>query len=196
MSSRSSRDTRHDLLAAARAIGLGTFVSGKVESATQDGAQGPRPRRRFGGAATPQDGAEVTRSRRISEEVVVGSSVVKSPQYNEAKKHSLIHIIEHVFKEDEDPAAWFPVAREKEFKVKPATRLAIITISGFEFWFGSKEQEIMGASSRYGVHASLEADFSRSTVTARARANFRFWGRVDRDWTWRCHVVIQCFGES
>jgi hypothetical protein len=54
----------------------------------------------------------------------------------------------------------------------------------------------MAASSRYGFHAGLEADFERNTVTVKVRANWRFWGRVDRDWTWRCHVVIHCFGES
>jgi len=54
----------------------------------------------------------------------------------------------------------------------------------------------MAASSRYGLHAGLEADFGRSILTVKVRANDRFWGRVDRDWAWRCHVVIQCFGES
>jgi hypothetical protein len=29
----------------------------------------------------------------------------------------------------------------------------------------------------------------------KVRANSRFWGKVDRDWTWRCRVVVQCFGE-
>jgi hypothetical protein len=122
--------------------------------------------------------------------------VARSPDYNEAKKHSLIQIIEHVFKQDEDTAAGYPVTRVKEFKVKAATKLAIVTISGFEFWFGTSEQESMAASSRYGVHAGLEADFSRGILTVKVRANSRFWGKVDRDWTWRCHVVIQCFGEG
>ena len=40
-------------------------------------------------------------SNRFSKEVVDGSSVARSPAYNEAKKHALIQIIEHVFKEDE-----------------------------------------------------------------------------------------------
>jgi uncharacterized protein YaiE (UPF0345 family) len=88
------------------------------------------------------------------------------------------------------------VTRVKEFKVKAATKLAIVTISGFEFWFGTSEQEIMAASSRYGVHAGLEADYSRGTLTVKVRANSRFWGKVDRDWAWRCHVVVQCFGEA
>lgn len=136
------------------------------------------------------------RSRRISEEVVVGSSVAKAPDYNEAKKHSLIQTVEHIFKEDEDTAKGYPVTRVKQFKVKAATKLAIVTMSGFEFWFGTTDQEIMAASSRYGVHTSLEADFGRGTLTVKARANSRFWGRIDRDWTWRCHVVVQCFGES
>jgi hypothetical protein len=33
------------------------------------------------------------------------------------------------------------VTRTKEFKVKAATKLAIVTISGFEFWFGTKDEE-------------------------------------------------------
>jgi hypothetical protein len=196
MSSDSARDTRRDLLAAAGAIGLGTLVTGTVEVAAQDGAQVPRPRRRFGADTATQDSEEIPRSRRISAEVVVGSSVARSPDYNEAKKHSLIQIIEHVFREDEDTAAGYPVTRVKEFNAKAATKLAIVTISGFEFWFGTREQEIMAASSRYGVHASLAADVSRNTLTVQVRANSRFWGKVDRDWTWRCHVVVQCFGEG
>src|SRR5439155_10910137 len=120
-----------------------------------------------------QDGAEIPRSRRISEEVVVGSSVAKSSDYNEAKNHSLIQVIEHVFKEDEDTAAGYPVTRVKEFKVKVATKLAIVTISGFEIWFGTKEQELMFATSRVGVHASLEADLGRGALTVKVRANSR-----------------------
>jgi hypothetical protein len=194
MSSDSARDTRRDLLAAAGAIGLGGLVTGTVEAAAQGRAQ--IQRRRIGADVAIQDGEEIPRSRRISQEVVVGSSVARAPDYNEAKKHSLIQIIEHVFKEDEDTAAGYPVTRVKEFKAKAATKLAIVTISGFEFWFGTSEQESMAASSRYGVHAGLEADFSRSTLTVQVRANSRFWGKVDRDWTWRCHVVVQCFGEG
>jgi hypothetical protein len=78
MSTESSRDTRRDLLAAAGAIGLGAVLTGKVEAAAQDNPQ-------------------AVRSKRISEEVVVGSSVAKSSDYNEAKNHSLIQVIEHVF---------------------------------------------------------------------------------------------------
>jgi hypothetical protein len=196
MSSDSSRDTRRDLLTAASAISLGAFVAGKVEAAAQHGEQAPRPRRRFAADAATQDSAEIPRSRRISEEVVAGSSVARSPDYNEAKKHSLIQVIDHVFKEEEDPAAGYPVTRVKEFKVKAATKLAMVTLSGFELWFGTSEHESMAASSRYGVHAGLEADFARGSLTVKVRANSRFWGKVDRDWTWRCHVVIQCFGED
>jgi hypothetical protein len=178
MAGDSSRDTRRDLLTAASAIGLGAFVTGNVEAATQ------------------QDETQLVRSRRISEEVVVGSSMAKAADYNETKKYSLIQVIEHVFKEDDDPAAGFPVTRVKEFKVKEATKLAIVTLSGFEFWFGTKEQEFIIAASRFGVHAALEADFGRGSLTAKVRANYRFWRRVDHDWAWRCHIVIQCFGES
>jgi hypothetical protein len=177
MSSDSSRDTRRDLLTAASVIGLGAFVTGKVEAATQDNPQW-------------------IRSRKISEEVVVGSSVAKSSDYNEAKNHSLIQVIEHVFKEDEDTDAGFPVKRVKEFKVKAATKLAIVTISGFEIWFGTKDQEYMFAKSREGVNAALEADLGRGTLTVKVRANARRANKVDHEWTWRCHVVIQCFGES
>jgi hypothetical protein len=193
MASDSSKDTRRDLFAAG-AIGLGTLVSATVAAAAQDGAPGLRRRNNPG--MLLQDGDASPRSRRISQEVVDGSSVARSPDYNEAKKHSLIQIIEHIFKEDEDTAAGYPVTRVKEFKAKAATKLAIVTISGFEFWFGTSEQEIMAASSRYGVHAGLEADFSRGTLTVKVRANSRFLGKVDRDWTWRCHVVVQCFGET
>jgi len=196
MSVDSSGASRRHVLTAARAIGLGAVVTGTVAAATQDEEQIPRSRRGIGADATAQDVAEIPRSRRISEEVVVGSSVARSSDYNEAKKHSLIQVIEHVFKEDEDSAAGYPVTRTKEFKVRAATKLAIVTISGFEFWFGTTAQEIMAASSRYGFHAGLEADFPRTMLTVKVRANSRFWGKVDRDWTWRCHVVIQCFGES
>jgi hypothetical protein len=196
MPSGSSRDIRRDLLTAASAINLGAVATGTVEAAIQGQSQLQRPRRRFGGETVIQNVPEVPRSRRISEEVVVGSSVAKSSEYNEAKNHLLIQVIEHIFKKDEDPAAGYPVTMVKEFKIKPTTRLAIVTISGFEFWFGTSEQELFAASSRYGVHAGLEADFPRATLTVKARANFRFWGKLDRDWTWRCHVVVQCFGES
>jgi hypothetical protein len=177
MSSDSSRDTRRDLLTAASAIGLGALLTGR-------------------GEATAQDNPQAVRSRRISEEVVVGNSVAKSPDYNEAKSHSLIQVIEHVFKEDEDAAAGFPVKREKAFTVKAATKLAIVTISGFELWFGTKEQEYMFAKSREGVNAALEADLGRGTLTVKVRANARRSNRIDHEWTWRCHVVIHCFGEG
>jgi hypothetical protein len=195
MSRDSSADTRRDLLVAAGAIGLGVLGTGIGAAAAQDATQIPRTRRRIGGATASQDGAETPRSRRISEEVVVGSSVARSADYNEAEPHVLIEVIEHVFKEDEDPAAGFPVTRLKKLNIKAATKLAIVTIGGFEIWFGTPEQELLGASSRYGVHAGLEADFSHASLTVKARANSRFWGKVDRDWTWRCKVVVQCFGE-
>jgi len=183
MSSDSSRDTRRDLLTAASAIGLGTLVTGKVM------AQDPDDRVR-----NPNDPR--VRSRRISEDVVVGSSVAKSADYNEAKNHSLIQVIEHVFKEDEEPSAGYPVSRVKEFKVKAATKLAIVTMSGFEFWFGTKDQEAMFAVSRLGVHAGLEADFGRGTLAVKVRANWRRPIKADLEWTWKCQVLIQCFGES
>jgi hypothetical protein len=195
MSNDSSRDTRRDFVTAAGAVGLGAIVSTNVAAAAQIGAQTPRARRRIGAGTAGQDGEEIPRSRRISEEVVVGSSVARSPDYDEAKKHALIQVIEHVFREEEDTAAGYPVTRVKEFKVKAATKLAIVTIGGFEAWFGTKEQELVAASSRYGVHAGLDADFRRGTLTVKVRANSRFWGKVDRDWTWRCGVVVQCFGE-
>jgi hypothetical protein len=88
------------------------------------------------------------------------------------------------------------VTRVKEFPVKPATKLAIVTISGFEIWFGTKDQEYMFAKSREGVHTALEADLGRGTLTVKVRANARRAGRIDHEWAWRCHVVIQCFGES
>jgi hypothetical protein len=176
-SSDSSRDTRRDLLAAAGAIGIGALVTGTAEAAAQDNPQ-------------------AVRSKRISEEVVVGNSVARSPDYNEAKNHSLIQVVEHVFKEDEDAASGFPVTRVKEFKVKEATKLAIVTLSGFEVWFGTKDQEFMFAKSREGVNAALEADLSRGALTVKVRANARRSNRVDHEWTWRCHVVIQCFGEG
>jgi hypothetical protein len=139
---------------------------------------------------------EAPRSRRISEEVVTGSSVAKSADYDDSNKYSLIQVIEHVFKEDEDPAAGYPVTKEKEFSIQAGAKLAIVSTSGFEFWFGTSGQELMAASSRYRFHAGLDADFGRSRLTVKLRANSRFWGRVDRDWSWLCHVVIQCFGVS
>jgi hypothetical protein len=196
MSSESSTDTRRELLSVAGAAGVGAFLVGKAAPAAENGQRTPRAKRRVVDEEEFQDPAEMPRSRRISEEVVVGNSVARSSDYNEAKNHSLIQVIEHVFKEDDDPADGFPVTRVKEFKVKPATKLALITVSGFEFWFGTKDQEIFIASSRCGFHAGLEADFSRGTLTAKVRANWRIWGRGDREWAWRCHVVIQCFGES
>jgi hypothetical protein len=177
MSSDPSKETRRDLLTAASAIGLGAFLTGKVEGAAQDNPQ-------------------AVRSKKISAEVVLGNSVAKSSDYDETKPHSLIQVIEHIFKEDEDPAAGFPVTREKEFKIKPATKLALVTISGFEFWFGTKDEEYMFAKSREGVNAALEAELDRGTLTVKVRANARRANRVDHEWTWRCHVVIQCFGQS
>jgi hypothetical protein len=158
--------------------------------------QNPRFRKGVGAQPAFLEGDETPRSRRISEEVVAGSSVARSADYKEAKNHSLIQVIEHVFKEDEDTAAGFPVTRVKEFKVKPTTKLAIVTISGFELWFGSKDQEYMFAKSREGVNAAVEADLGRGTLTVKVRANARRSNRVDYEWTWRCHVVIQYFGES
>jgi hypothetical protein len=55
---------------------------GKVGAAQQDEEPTPRPRRGFRAGAA-QDGAAVPRSRRISEEVV-GSSVARASDYNEA----------------------------------------------------------------------------------------------------------------
>jgi hypothetical protein len=196
MSSDSPGVAQRRRFAAATPIGVATSASGNVAAARQDEEPAPRAKGRFRAGATAQDGAAAPRSRRISEEVVVGSSVARSPDYNEAKKHSIIQVIEHVFKEDENPDAGYPVIRTKEFSIKPATKLAIVAISGFEFWFGTAQQEIMAASSRYGLHAGLEADFGRSILTVKVRANNRFWGKVDREWAWRCQVVIQCFGES
>jgi hypothetical protein len=196
MSSDSPGVARRHRLAAASAISVAASASGTVAAARQDEEPAPRAKRGFRPGATAQDGTAAPRSRRISEEVVVGSSVARSPDYNEAKKHSMIQVIEHVFKEDENPDGGYPVTRSKEFAIKPATKLAIVAISGFEFWFGTTQQEIMAASSRYGLHAGLEADFGRSILTVKVRANHRFWGKVDRDWAWRCRVVIQCFGES
>ena len=148
------KDTRRNLLTAASAVSLGAFVTGNLEAAAQDDAK-------------------LVRSKRISEEVVIGSSMAKSPDYNEAKNHSLIQVIEHVFKEDEDPAAGYPVTRVKELKVGAETKLAIVRITGFEFWFGTKEQEIMIATSRGGIHAALEGELGRRTLTVKVRANSR-----------------------
>jgi hypothetical protein len=177
MSSDSSGDTRRDLFAAASAIGLGAFLTGRAGAAAQENPQ-------------------AVRSKRISEEAVVGSSVARALDYNEAKNYSLIQVIEHVFKEDEDPDSGFPVTRSKEFKVKEAAKLAIVSISGFEFWFGTKDQEYMFARSREGVNAALQADLGHGTLTVKVRANARRAARVDHEWAWRCHVVIQCFGEG
>jgi hypothetical protein len=88
------------------------------------------------------------------------------------------------------------VTREKEFKVKAATKLAVVTISGFEVWFGTKDQEYMFAKSREGVNAAIEADLGRGALIVKVRANARRAQKVDHEWTWRCHVVIQCFGEA
>ena len=175
MTSDPSPDTRRNLLTAASAIGLGAFLNAKLEGAQQE---------------TPK----AVRSRRISEEVVVGSSVAKAPDYNESQKLSLIQVIEQVFKEDEESSAGYPVKRAKEFKVNKDTKLAFVTISGFEVWFGTPEQEFMFAKSREGVNAALEAALDSGKLTVRVRANGRRSNRVDYEWTWRCHVVIQCFG--
>jgi hypothetical protein len=177
MFSDSSSDSRRNLLRAASVLGLGAFVNGRVEAAAQDDAR-------------------MVRSKKISEESVVGNSVVRSSDYNEAKKHSLIQVIEHIFKEDEDPAAGFPVTRVKELKVNEATKLAIVTLSGFEFWFGTKDQEMLISRSRGGIHAALEAELGRGTLTVKVRANSRRAGRIDHEWSWRCSVMVQCFGES
>jgi hypothetical protein len=171
-----SGDTRRDLLAAAGTIGLGALMAGSAQGAPDDD---PR-----------------LRSRRISEEVAVGSSVARAPDYNEAKNHSLIQVIEHVFKGYEDPSSGYPVSRAQEFKVRPATKLAIATMSGFEFWFGTPEQELMFAASRLGVHLALDADLGHGKLTVKARANYRRPVKADYEWAWRCHVLIQCFGES
>jgi hypothetical protein len=191
-----SRESRRDRLTAATALGLGAFVAANLKSNAQEEARFPGFRRTINSETGGQDGTETPRSSRISEEVVSGGSVVRSPDFNESKRHSLIQTIEHTFKEDQDTAAGFPVTATKEFKIKSATKLAIVTISGFELWFGSSEQELVGASSRYGVHAGLDADFGRKTLTVKVRANSRFWGRVNRDWAWRCRVIVQCFGED
>jgi hypothetical protein len=177
MSGDASGETRRDLLAAAGAVGLGAFLTARVGAAAQDNPQ-------------------AIRSKRISEEAVVGSSVARAPDYDEAKTYRLVQVIEHVFKEDEDPDSGFPVTRVKEFKVKPATKLAIVTISGFEFWFGAKDQEYMFARSREGLNAALQADLGQGTLTVKARANARRAARVDHEWAWRCHIIIQCFGEA
>jgi len=177
MPSDSSGDTRRDLLAAVSAIGLGAFLTGRAGAAAQENPQ-------------------AVRSKRISEEAVVGNSVARSPDYDESKSYSLIQVIEHVFKENDDPDAGFPVTRPKEFKVKPATKLAVVSISGFEFWFGTTDQEYMFARSREGLNAALQADLTRGLLTVKVRANARRAARVDHEWAWRCHVVIQCFGEG
>jgi hypothetical protein len=177
MSSDSSSDTRRNLMTAASAIGLGAFLTGTVKAAVQDDAR-------------------LVRSKKITPETVTGNSVVKSADYNEAKNHSLIQVIEHVFKEDEDPAAGYPVTRVKELKVRAATKLAIVRITGFEFWFGTKEQEIMIATSREGIYAALEGELGHGTLIVKVRANSRRAGKIDHEWAWRCHVMVQCFGES
>jgi hypothetical protein len=192
----SSGDVRRHLITAASAVGLGALATGAVAAATQNGEPFQRSRRVVGGEPAAQDDEALPRSKRISEEVVVSSSLARAADYNEAKNPSLIQVIEHIFKEDEDTSAGFPVKRFKEFQVKPATKLAIVTISGFEIWFGTKEQEYMFAKSREGVNAALEADLGRGTLTVRVRANARRANRIDQEWSWRCHVVIQCFGEG
>jgi hypothetical protein len=195
MSGDSSRDARRDLFTLAGAVGLGALLTTKIDAATQDEPEGPQPKRGFRGAPN-QEPDEKVRSRRISHEVVVGSSVAKAPDYDAAKKYSLIQVIEHVFKQEEDVAAGYPVKQVQEFKIMPATKLALVTISGFECWFGTSAQEATAAASRYGIHAGLEANFDRAILNVSVRANLRFWGRRDWEWTWRCHVVVQCFGDG
>ena len=137
---------------------------------------------------------QVPRSIATDWETLVPSEGQLAPGYDESKKLSLIQVIEHVFKEDEDTSAGFPVKKAKEFKVNNATKLALVTISGFEVWFGSPEQEFMFAKSREGVNAALESALESGKLTVRVRANGRRSNRIDYEWTWRCHVVIQCFG--
>jgi hypothetical protein len=195
MSNDPPQSSRRRLLRSAATLGSASLV-------TAGGASTGLPQDQISRQAPGYDAdgffqaEEVPRSRKISEEVVVGSSLLRAPAYNEAKKHSLIQVIDHVFKEEEDPAAGYPVTRSKEFKINAATKLALVTVSGFEFWFGTAEQERMAASSRCGFHAGLEGDLSKGMLTVLARANFRFWGKADREWTWRCHVVVQCYDED
>ena len=170
-----ARYPRRQLITAAGTLGLGLVATG---------------------SAGAQDAQDSPRSRRISEEAVVGTSVVRSPDYSEAKKYSLIHVFEHVFQHDEVIDSGYPVTRTKDFTISPAVKLALVTMSGFEVWLGTTEQEYYAASSRLGVHAALEADFARHALTVKARANYRFWGKVDCEWTWRCHVVVHCHGEA
>ena len=195
MSNDPPQSSRRRLLRSAAALGSTSLVTAGGASTGLPQEQISRQPRGYDADGSFQT-EEVPRSRKISEEVVVGKSVLKASAYNEAKKYSLIQVIDHVFKEEEDPAAGYPVTRTKEFKVNAATKLALVTVSGFEFWFGTAQQEVMAASSRYGFHAGLEGDLSTGMLTVQARANFRFWGRADREWTWRCHVVVQCYGED
>ena len=88
------------------------------------------------------------------------------------------------------------MTRVKELKVRATTKLAIVTITGFEFWFGTKEQEMMITRSRAGVHADLEGELVHGTLILKVRANSRRAGKIDHEWSWRCHVMVQCFGES
>jgi hypothetical protein len=189
-----SQSSRRCLLKSAATLGSASLVT--AGGSPTGRAEEQLPRQTHG---TDQDGLlqapEIPRSRRISEEVVTGGSVLKAPGYSETKKHSLIQVIEHVFMEEEDVAAGFPVMRTKEFKVDASTKLAFVTVSGFEFWFGTAQQEMWATSSRYGFHAGLDGDLTTGMLTVQARANLRFWGKVDWDWTWRCHVVVQCYGQ-
>lgn len=178
------------------AHGPGALAAGELAAAVQDEPPFPRARRRIDAGEARQDPEDRPRSRRISEEAVVGSSVAWAPDSNEGKSHALILVIEHVFKEDDEPSQGFPVTRVKEYPVKPAVKLAIAAISGFEIWFGNKDQEYLFAKSREGMHAALEADLGHGKPTVKVRANGRRANRVDHEWAWRCHVGIQCFGES
>jgi hypothetical protein len=52
------------------------------------------------------------------------------------------------------------------------------------------------ARSREGVNAALVAELDRGKLTVKVRANARRSNRVDYEWAWRCHIVIQCFGQN
>ena len=170
MPSDSSRDTRRDLVTVAGALVVGALSNPKATSAAQDEGQPPGSKRVIGRDVIIREGDDTPRSRRISEEVTVGKSVARSPAYDATKSYAMIQVIEHVFKEDDDPSAGYPATGVKEFTVDAATKLAIVTISGFEVWIGTSKMESIAASSRYGFHAGLEADFGRNTVTAKVRA--------------------------
>jgi hypothetical protein len=54
----------------------------------------------------------------------------------------------------------------------------------------------MFARSREGVNAALEAEPDRGKLIVKVRANARRSNSVDYEWAWRCHIVVQCFGQS